>query len=181
MLFRSRDNNEILYYLALRDADPVALVKTPSHYLSLVHKLAKLGKKGRIDRLATVLDGRREALGAFADTLAAAGKFRWALEYYDRLPDDGQDVALKRARCLIAADDPAAGLRALEELREGSGLGFQQLLLECLKKAQPGSNRIPSLEHHVLDLRVEAALERESMPLPGAPSARPVVHGVPDL
>lgn len=175
-----RDNNEILYYLALRDADPVTLVKTPSHFLSLVHKCAKLGGKDRVDRLATVLDGRQEAFGAFADTVAAAGKFRWALEYYDRLLGRGEDVAFKRARCLIAADDPAAGLQVLEELRESRGLEYQQVLLECLKKAHPESNRIPSLEHHVLDLRVEAAIARESMPIPGAPSARPLVHGVPD-
>jgi len=68
----------------------------------------------------------------------------------------------------------------LEALPKGNGLEFQQVMLECLKKALPDSNRIPSLEHHVLDLRVEAALERETSPVPGAPSARPVVHGVPD-
>ncbi|MCA1960656.1 MAG: radical SAM protein [Desulfomonile sp.] len=175
-----KDHNEILYYLSLRDADPVALARTPSHFLRLAHKLAKLGKKRSIDRLASVLDGRNEALGALADTLAAAGKFRWALEYYNRLPDGGQAMALKRARCLIAVDEAASALQVLESLSEGNGLEFQQVMLECLKKALPESNRIPSLEHHVLDLRVAAALERETMPLPGAPSARPVVHGVPD-
>jgi len=175
-----KDHNEILYYLSLRDADPTALAKVPSHFLWFAHKLAKLGKKRTVDRLASVLDGRHEALGALADTVAAAGKFRWALEYYDRLPDGGQPMALKRARCLIAADEAAGALQVLEALPNGNGLEFQQVMLECLKKALPDSNRIPSLEHHVLDLRVEAALERETMPVPGAPSARPVVHGIPD-
>lgn len=176
-----RENNEILYYFALRDTDPRTLVKTPSHFLSLVHKFAKLGKKDRIEGLADALDGSQEALGALADTLAAAGKFKWALDYYGRLSDGGQAVVLKRARCLIAVEDAAAGLQVLKDLPEGSGLEFQQVLLECLKNAHPTSNRIPSLEHHVLDLRVEAALERETIPVSGAHLAKPVVHGVPDV
>ena len=70
-----RDQNEILYYLALRDADPHVLLRTPSHFLTLVHRLAKLGKPEDIRRLAKMLQGKPTALNAFAETLVGCGKY----------------------------------------------------------------------------------------------------------
>ena len=83
-----QDQNEILYYLALRDADPLDLTRTPSHFLSLVHKLAKLGKYDAVKRLADLLKSQPKALNAVSDTLVASGKCSWALEYYDALSEE---------------------------------------------------------------------------------------------
>ncbi len=47
----------------------------------------------------------------------------------------------------------------------------------CLKAADTNTERIPSLEHHILDLRVSAALERHSMAGTGVAAVAPLVHG----
>ena len=60
-------------------------------------------------------------------------------------------------------EQPEEAMKLLETLPEAADMEFQETLLQCLKVAQPDSTRIPSLEHHVLDLRVNAALSREAI------------------
>ncbi len=172
-----RDQNEILYYLALRDADPHVLLRTPSHFLTLVHRLAKLGKREDIRRLAKMLQGKPTALNAFAETLVGCGKYAWALEYYETLSVDLPSSMLKRVRCLLNMGAPEKAMELMDMIPESSEQEFQETLLQCLKAARPGSNRIPSLEHHVLNLRVKSALARETLPKPGHFSVTPLVHG----
>lgn len=172
-----RDQNEILYYLALRDADPYTVLETPSHFLMLVHRLAKLGKRDDVRRLAQMLDGKLTALNALADTLVGAGKSEWALEYYETLSADLPSTLLKTVRCLLNIGRWEEAYRLMEGLDETSGLEFQETLLQCLKAARPHSKRIPSLEHHVLDLRVNAALTRETASRVGQSAPPPLVHG----
>lgn len=172
------EQNEILYFFALRDSDPEALLKTPGHFLMLVHKLAKLGKREELSGLAALVQGHPAALGALADTLTAAGKCSLALDYYTGVPEPDAPLLTKKARCLLATGEPDQALGLLESVPEQHNLDFQDTLLECLKKAQPGSSRIPSLEHHVLDLKVEAALERARMSKLWGPKLAPVVHGI---
>jgi hypothetical protein len=174
-----QDQNEILYYLALRDADPGNLLRTPSHFLSLVHKLAKLGKRETVDAMARMVQGNAAATGAVADTLSAAGKCSWAMKYYDALSEAGHSSITKRAMCLLAIDKPGEALDLLLTVPEDGSLEFQRTLLECLKRADPESRRIPSLSHHVLNLRVQAALDREKISRLGAAYPGPVVHGAP--
>ena len=69
-----KTENEILYYLCLRDANPHILLRTPGHFLALAHMFAKLGKLERVRELASLISGKPHALNAIADTLAASGK-----------------------------------------------------------------------------------------------------------
>lgn len=172
-----REQNEILYYLALRNTDPTDLLKAPSHFLTLVHKYAKLGKRDEIIHLAALLHGKPTALNALADTLVAAGKFAWAMEHYRSLSKEVPSTALKQIRCLLNMKQPEEALGLMETMPENSDLEFQETLLECLKAARPDSSRIPSLEHRVLNLKVTAALGREQIARPGTASSAPIVHG----
>lgn len=172
-----REQNEILYYLALRDSDPADLKQAPGHFLMLVHKFAKLHKRDELSRLAAAVEGDYAALSAVADTLTAAGKYTWALDYYTGLPGTDASLLTKKARCLLASGDPVQALGLLQSEPEQRDPDFQDTLLECLKKAQPGSSRIPSLEHYVLNLRIEAALERARVLKLWGPKFAPVVHG----
>ena len=171
-----REQNEILYYLALRDTDPQVLLKTPSHFLALVHMLAKLDKRERVHSLAVWLRGKPTPLKALADTLVAAGKFAWALEYYEAISDAIPSSVLKRARCLVNMERPAEAMKLLETVSESADMEFQETLLQCLKAARPDSPRIASLDHHVLNLRVNAALGRETIQK-GSQYGEPLVHG----
>jgi radical SAM superfamily enzyme YgiQ (UPF0313 family) len=172
-----KSHNEILYYFALRDSRPEDLLKTPSHFLMLVHKLAKLGKREDVRTLAGLVAGNPAALTALADALAAAGKFSWADGYYGEIEGEQLSLIVKRALCLLNMNQASKALDLLDAAPDKGGLEFQETLLECLKKAEPDSKRIPSLSHHVLDLRVEAALARERTLRSGASSVSPVVHG----
>jgi anaerobic magnesium-protoporphyrin IX monomethyl ester cyclase len=172
-----RDQNEILYYLALRDADPYVVLQTPSHFLMLVHRLSKLGKREAVRELAKMLDGKLTALNALADTLMGAGKFGWALEYYQALAADLPSTLLKTVRSLLSMEKWDDAYRLMEGLDESPSLEFQETLLQCLRAARPHSKRIPSLEHHVLNLRVTAALTREAASRVGQSAAPPIVHG----
>jgi anaerobic magnesium-protoporphyrin IX monomethyl ester cyclase len=174
-----RDQNEILYYLALKDTDRKSLLNAPSHFLSLTHKLAKLGKRDKIAELAGMLDGKPTALNALADALVAAGKYSWAVEYYKALSKDVPSAVLKQARCLLNMGESQEAMRIIEVVPESPDLEFQETLLECLKAARPDSDRIPSLEHRVLDLKITAALGREQISRGGQVSAAPLVHGEP--
>ena len=174
-----KEQNEILYYLALRDSDERELLKKPGHFLNLVQRLAKLGKRQDIIRMAGLLDGKPAALNALADTLAGTGKCSWALEYYYAMSESMRSSVLKRVQCLLRMEMPDEAMKLLETAPETPELQFQELLLECLKAARPESDRIPSLEHNVLELKIKAALDREAMMRSGnAPP--PVVHGMPD-
>jgi anaerobic magnesium-protoporphyrin IX monomethyl ester cyclase len=172
-----REQNDILYYLALRDADPAELLKKPSHFLALVHRLTKLGKRDDVRKLGALLSGKPTALNALADTVAASGKCPWAVEYYQALSDSLPSSVLKRVRCLLAMDEPERAMKLLETTPETPDLEYQETLLGCLKAAHPESNRIPSLEHHVLNLRIKAALSREAALRGGSSLAPPIVHG----
>ena len=175
-----REQNEILYYLALRDSEPEELLKTPSHFLMLIHSLAKLGKQDQVRSLAAMLKGKPTALNALADTLAASGKCGWAVEYYDDISRELPSSMLKKARCLLSTGESSRAMKLLLTIPEAGGLEFQETLLECLKTAEPDSDRIPSLDHHVLDLRVTAALGREAVSRPSGLLGMQIVHGVPE-
>ncbi|MBM3300837.1 MAG: hypothetical protein FJY85_12895, partial [Deltaproteobacteria bacterium] len=175
-----RDQNEILYYLALRDTAPTSLVRMPSHFLMYVRMLAKLGKFEEVQGLTSLVAARPTALAAVADMLAGSGKCSWAVDYYDAVQDGVPAVVLKKARCLLRMGLTERAMHLLESIREAPDLEFQETLLACLKAARPDSRRIPSLEHHVMDLRVEATLQRESLPRTALFSAPPVVHGIED-
>ena len=172
-----REQSEILYYFALRDADPQELLRTPSHFLTLVAWLTKLGKREEVRRLGGLLDGKPAALNAFADTLAGSGKCGWALEYYQRLPDSLPSSVLKRVRCLLSMEQPERAMDLLETTPETPDLEYQEALLGCLQAVRPGSGRIPSLDRDVLDLRVKVALSREMVSRGGGSPMPPVVHG----
>lgn len=174
-----REQNEILYYLALRDTEPSELLNKPSHFLMLIRNLVKLGKRAPVDGMAEMLEGNPAALAAVADTLAAAGKCAWALQYYTEDPEDTARLVLKKARCLLNMQEPEQALDLVQSIPERGDPEFQETLLQCLKKARPDSERIPSLDHHVLDLRVDAALQRERVVKLGTASATPIVHGLP--
>lgn len=172
-----REQNEILYYLALRDVDPASLIAAPSHFLGLTRMLAKLGKRDEVRQLGSLVTEKPTALGAVADTLVGCGKFSWAIEYYDLLESRGSSYALKKVRCLLSMEEYEAAVSLLESIPESPDLDFQETLLECLSTARPTSRRIPSLRHHVMDMRVQAALDREALSRFGHGSAPPVVHG----
>jgi anaerobic magnesium-protoporphyrin IX monomethyl ester cyclase len=172
-----REQNEILYYFALRDTKPQILLKTPSHFLMLLLRLAKLGKHEDVRKLAALLEGKPTPLNALADTLVGAGKYSWALEYYEAISDAIPSSVLKRVRCLLNMEKPEAAMKLLETIPEAVDMEFQDTLLQCLKMTQPDSTRIPSLERRVLDLRVNAALSREAISKAGQYSGEPLVHG----
>jgi len=175
-----KDQNDILYYLALRDADPIELTRTPSHFLSLVHKLAKLGKREEVRKLAEILATQPKALNALADTLVASGKCSWALEYYESMGDKHPSLVLKRTRCLLSIERADEAMDLLDTIPESRDLEYQETLLACFKAARSESRRIPSLEHRVMDLRVAATMDREMLSKSGS-SRGPILHGNPEL
>jgi radical SAM superfamily enzyme YgiQ (UPF0313 family) len=172
-----RDQNEILYYLALRDADPLTLLKTPSHFLTLVHRLAKLNKYEDIKRLSGLVATKPTALNAFAETLMASGKFEWALSFYEALANDLPSATLKQVKCLLNMGDYGRAASLMNALPPSKDYDYQYTLLECLKATSPHSDRIPALENYVLDLRVKDAVRREAFARGNQFSSQPVVHG----
>jgi len=172
-----QDHNEILYYLALRNATASALLEDPSHFLVLAHRTAKLGKRDEVRSLAALVRDNPAMLNAFADTLVQAGKCSWALEYFEILSDDFPSTVLKQARCLLGMGQAEQAMNLLYATDYSPDLQFQELLLECLKASERRSERIPSLDHHVMDLRVETALKRETLARIPHFAAGPVVHG----
>jgi anaerobic magnesium-protoporphyrin IX monomethyl ester cyclase len=172
-----REQNDVLYYFALRDADPQGLLEAPGHFLALVSRLTKLRKEAEVRRLGELLGGNPRALNAFADTLAGSGKCEWALEYYERLSGSVPTALLKRVRCLLAMEEPELAMTVLQAAPDAPDLAHRETLLECLKAARPGSDRIPPLDREVLDLRVKAVLSREAAPRRGAAARPPIVHG----
>ncbi len=174
-----RDQNEILYYLTLRDIEPQELLKTPSHFLTLAHKWAKLGKHDRIEQLGKLVSDKPPALRALADTLAAAGKYELALDHYVDQSGNLVSGVLKRVRLLLKLNRPKQATKLLESIPESPDLEFQETMLECLKANDTDSSRIPSLEKHVLDLKIKNALEKELISKRGANLYKPSIHGFP--
>lgn len=172
-----RENNEILYALALRNTDPAELLRKPSHFLSLVHHSAKLNKREKAASLAELVKDKPTALRAVADTLTNSGKCAWAIEYYAHLAESMPSAALQQARCLFLNGDSQDALDLLESLEESSLPNYRETLLECLKRARPDSDLIPTLEEQVLDARVRAAIERERVYRASGP-AEPIIHGL---
>lgn len=173
-----REQNEILYYLSLRDSEHQELLKTPSHFLMLVHCLTKLGKREQVRGLASMLEGKSTALNALADTVSAAGKCDWAVEYYEAISKELPSSILKIVRCLLNSGASNRAMRLLQTVPESPSLEFQETLLVCLQAVHPDSDRIPSLDRHVLDLRVAAALGREAVSRTSQMAGPPIVHGV---
>lgn len=174
-----RDQNEILYYLTLRDIHPEDLLKTPSHFLTLAHRWAKLGKHDRIEELGKLVSNKPPALRALADTLAAAGKYELAIDHYVDKSGTLASGVLKRVRLLLRLGRSQQAIKLLETIPESSDLEFQETMLDCLKAGQTDSGRIPSLERHVLDLKVKNALEKELLSKKGAGAYGPSIHGFP--
>jgi radical SAM superfamily enzyme YgiQ (UPF0313 family) len=175
------DHNEILYYLALRDADRDALLREPRHFLMLVYRLAKLGKRDAVNDLADLVKGKPTALKALADTLAGSGRFEWALEYYAQLSEQMPSTLIKQAKCMLNLDRPQEALKLLETVSDDRDLEYQQTLLTSLVRATPRSHRIQPLWKQVMNQRVDLALERERMPRQGQGAFAPVVHGLDKL
>jgi hypothetical protein len=169
-----REQNEILYFLGLRDHDPGELLRTPAHFLTLIHRKAKLGKHEDIQKLAAFLEGKLTALNALADTLIAAGKPAWALPYYEGLSGI-PSTSLKRVKCLLALNRADEALALIRSIPESQELDYQETFVQCLKAAEPDSHRIRPMEFRVMELRVKAALQKE------VSSRRPpipvIVHG----
>ena len=172
-----RDQNEIIYYLVLRDSDPESLLKTPSHFLALVHKFAKLGKHEEVKKLGGLIANKPTALNAFAETLMMCGKYEWALPYYETLARDIPSAVLKQAKCLINMGSYQQAAALVKTAPSSNDSEYLQVLLECLKKMDPNSKRIPELEHRVLDLKVKDAMTREAFIKGNQFAHTPVVHG----
>jgi anaerobic magnesium-protoporphyrin IX monomethyl ester cyclase len=172
-----REQNEILYYFALRDVDPASLIAAPSHFLMLTRMLAKLGKRDEIRRLGALVAGKPTALGAIADTLVGCRKFAWAVELYDLVEPRGSSYVLKKVRCLLNMEEYERAISLLENIPESPDLDFQETLLQCLSAAKPTSRRLPSLKHRVMDMRVQAMLGREALSKFGHALAPPLAHG----
>lgn len=173
-----RDQNDILYYLALRDADPVSLLKTPSHFLTRVHRLAKLNKNEDIQRLAELLHGKPTALNALAETLVACGRYRWALPFYETLSTALPSAAIKQVKCLLRMGEYQRAAELLKTIPESTDYEYQETLLLCLKAVDGHSPTISDLEHHCLDLRVREAIQREAYARPNQLASKPTVHGL---
>ncbi|MEW6350747.1 MAG: radical SAM protein [Thermodesulfobacteriota bacterium] len=166
--------NDILYYLALRDTPPEKLAKTPSHFLGYLGRLAKLHKEQPIARLVEPLHGQPKALSAVADALAAFGKYSLSLQYLEMLEARDPHTIVRKARCLLGLGEASQALHLLEALGDMPDLTYQEVMLETLKVLNRETDRIPALEHRVLDLKVGRALEREAL---ASGTAGPVVHG----
>ncbi|MFH0959165.1 MAG: radical SAM protein [Pseudomonadota bacterium] len=172
-----KTENEILYYLCLRDADPQTLLKTPGHFLALTHMFAKLGKLDKVKDLASLISGKPHALNAIADTLSASGKYDLALDYYEAISSAVPSSLLKRVRILLKLMRPDEAYELLKKAPPSQELDYQEVMLECLKYIDPESSDLSSFANHVMNLKVLAGIDRESMPKSGKRHPRPVVHG----
>ncbi|MCX5873708.1 MAG: radical SAM protein [Deltaproteobacteria bacterium] len=172
-----RTENEILYYLCLRDANPQILLRTPGHFLSLSHMLAKLGKLDQVSELANLLHGKIHALNAIADTLAGSGKYDLALKYYEAIGTAVPSSLLKRVRILLKLQRPAEAYELLKKAPQSSELDYQEAMFECLKQNAPDFPNLSVLENRVMNLKVLATIDREALPKPGRRYPKPIVHG----
>ncbi len=172
-----RTENEILYYLCLRDADHQTLLRTPGHFLALTQMMAKLDKLEMVAQLADLISGKIHALNAVADTLAGSGKFDQALKYYEAIGPAIHSNILKRARILLKLDKPEQAYSLLKSSPQSQDFDFQETLFDCLKTKSSDSANLSALENHVMNLKMLAALDREALPKPGKRPPKPIVHG----
>jgi hypothetical protein len=98
------------------------------------------------------------------------------LEYYESIGNEYPATVLKRVRCLLNLERAAEAMDLLDTIPESRDLEYQETLLACFKAARSNSQRIPSLAHRVMDLRVAATLDREMLSKYG-PSRSPISHG----
>jgi len=172
-----KTENEILYYLCLRDANPQILLRTPGHFLALAHMFAKLGKLEKVRELASLISGKPHALNAIADTLAASGKYDLALKYFEAISSAAPSSLLKRVRILLKLMKPEEAYELLKKAPPSQELDYQEAMLECLKYIDSESSDLSSLADHVMNLKVLAGIDRESIPKPGKRHPKPIVHG----
>ena len=99
------------------------------------------------------------------------------MEYFEILSDDLPSSVVKRVRCLLGMGQVEQATNLLYATDYSSDLQFQEIMLECLKASGRRLERIPSLDHHVMDLRVETALRTEMIARTPHFAAAPVVHG----
>jgi len=177
-LERLRREDIVLYYFALRDIPETDLVAMPEHFLMLVLHYAKLHKTGDIKRMARLLENDRKAFVILGDTLQSAGRFKEAVYFYEKDDSHQPDVLIKKSRALFLGGEVQRAFEILSSMPEQENLEFLEILLECLKVVQPESERIPSLDRRILDLKIKNALISKSI---GSGNnhmdIRPVVHG----
>lgn len=176
-LDRLREENDILYYLALKDIPEHDLVMKPIHFLGLVYRYAKLRLMENIKQMAELFENDKGALKTMGNVLNNAGRHLEAAKYYERADSNQPDTLIRRALALFSGGEKERAFKILNSMPEESGLQFQELLLDCLKAVEPDSERIPSLNHHVLDLKVKAAFENETTKQTDQRDVQPNVHG----
>jgi len=189
-LDRLWQENDILYYLALKDIPERDLVKMPVYFLTHIYHYAKLHRTKDIGRMAGFLADNKKALNALGDMLCSAARYSLgpdvlysreryleAANYYGKANSNQPDTLIKKASSLLLGGETDKALRILNSMPERRSLPFQELLLECLKVVEPTSKRIRSLDRHVLDLKVEATLDNETMDQTDPSAIQPVVHG----
>lgn len=176
-LDRLSQQNDVLYYLALRDTPEADLVRMPVHFLMYMYYCARLHRMEYVKRAAALLANDKKALNALAETLYRAERYLEAAHYYGEPDSNDSDTLIKKARSLFLGGDVEEALNILNSMAEMGSLSSQELLLECLKALQPHSGQICLLDRHVLRLRAEAALEREIVDEANGSAIRPMVHG----
>ena len=127
--------------------------------------------------MARLLTNEPKAINAVADILYSAGRYLEAAQYYARVGQNESGALIKQARSLFMGGEAQKTLELLESAPDKSSLSFQELYLDCLKMVHPESKEIPSLDRHVLHLKVEDALDREIMDQTGRSALEPIVHG----
>ena len=84
---------------------------------------------------------------------------------------------LKRVRILLKLMKPEEAYELLKKAPPSQELDYQEAMLECLKYIDSESSDLSSLADHVMNLKVLAGIDRESMPKPGKRHPKPIVHG----
>jgi hypothetical protein len=174
---RLMHENDVLYYLALKDIPEMTLVKMPAHLLMLIHYYARLHRIEDIRRMTKSLANDRKALEAVGDMLHSAGRFLEAARFYGKAAHGDRNTLIKKARSLLLGGEAREALGTLNAMHDDGSLSFQETVLECLKVVQPRSKRIPPLDRHVLDLKVKAAVGEEAANGTARSPFQPIVHG----
>ena len=180
-LDRLVEEDSALHYLASKDIPEQDLVKMPVHLLMQMNKYAKLHRIKDVERITGLLSGDKKALNAVGDMLYSAGRYLEAAHYYDKSNLNQSDVLIKKARSFFLGGHVKEALEIVESVHDNENLSFQELLLGCLKEVEPNSERILSLERHVLDLKVRTTLRDETEALQQHQigcALEPIVHGV---
>ncbi len=172
-----RDENQVLYYLALREVPEHYLMRIPAHFLAHMYYCARLHKMERVKQGAALLKDDKRALYALAEVLSSAGRHLEAAQYYRESGSTDSDTLIKEARSLFLGGKAQKALNVLNSMPEKSSLPFKELLVECMKSLRPHSGQIPPLDHEVLRLRVEVALEKETLNHTEQGDIQPIVHG----